>query len=202
MYSRKVDGKTLTFEHARFLYQRSFVLYDRETLSLWIHTTGTSVIGKQKGKTLKFLPSTVTTWKNWRKEHPQTLVLNVRKGKNPRFTLRKKPQDGGFSVGESDGDLKLYPLSILQKQRVINDELAGKKIVVIFDPDQWRFAAYERGKRTFKWKDGKLVDQTGTEWNLLKGSSGKEVLKPIPVVSWLTKAWKRFYPEGKIYSSK
>jgi hypothetical protein len=34
VYSRQLDGRTLSFEHARFLYQGSFVMYDRETLSL------------------------------------------------------------------------------------------------------------------------------------------------------------------------
>ena len=177
-------------------------MYDRQTASLWIHTTGEAVIGEYKGKTLAFLPSTVTTWKKWRTEHPETLVLNVREGKNASFNLRKKPAAGGISVGKPDGELKLFPLSILQEQRVVNDQIDGKNVVVVFDADSFAFAAFERRDRTFRWKDGKMIDQTGVEWNPLKGTSGETLLKTVPAVSWLTRAWNRFYPEGAVYSGE
>jgi hypothetical protein len=32
-------------------------------------------------------------------------------------------------------------LTILQEKRAVNDELAGRKIVVVFDADDWTFAA-------------------------------------------------------------
>ena len=177
-------------------------MYDRQTVSLWIHTTGEAVIGKYKNTLLKFMPSTVTTWKKWRTEHPETQVLNVRKGKNARFNLKTNPRVGGLSVGQPDGELKFYPFSILQDKRLVNVELAGKKIVVVFDPEAFAFAAFERGDLTFVWKDGGMVDQTGKQWRLLTGTSGELTLQPIPAVTWLTRAWKRFYPEGLIYSTE
>jgi hypothetical protein len=191
----------LTFEHARFLHQGSFVMYDRETISLWLHTTGEAVVGEHLGRTLEFLPSSVTTWKKWRAEHPETFVLNVKQVTGPRFQVREKPELGGLSVGRPDDTLKLYPLPILQKQRVINDKLGRKEIVVFFNPDEWAFAAFERGGRTFAWKDDRIVDQSGREWNLLKGTSGELALTPVPAVTWLTSYWKRFYPEGDVYKS-
>lgn len=177
-------------------------MFDRETISLWIHTTGQAVIGAHKGKMLKFLPSTVTTWKRWRAQHPKSLVLNVKKGKNAGFHLQKKSKTGGISVGEPNRALKLYPLSILRKQRLVNDTLDNKKIVVVFHPDDWVFAAFERGDRQFVWKGGKMIDQTGKQWDMLNGTSGKLQLKPIPAVTWYIKAWKRFYPEGVIYAAE
>lgn len=174
-------------------------MYDRETISLWLHTTGEAVVGTQKGRKLEFLPSSVTTWKKWRAEHPETLVLNVKQGKGPRFQLRDKPELGGLSVGQPDDALRLYPLPVLQKQRVINDKLGRKEVVVFFDPDAWAFAAFERGGRTFTWNDGRIVDQSGREWNLFKGTSGELALTPVPAVTWLTSFWKRFYPEGDVY---
>ncbi|MCH7725316.1 MAG: hypothetical protein IH991_02365 [Planctomycetes bacterium] len=47
-----------------------------------------------------------------------------------------------------------------------------------------------------------MVDQTGKQWRLLTGTSGELTLQPIPAVTWLTRAWKRFYPEGLIYSTE
>lgn len=174
-------------------------MYDRETISLWLHTTGEAVVGDRKGQTLEFLPSSVTTWKTWRTEHPETLVLNVKQGTGPRFRLRDKPESGGLSVGRPDDTLKLYPLSILQQRRVINDRLGRREIVVFFDPDNWVFAAFERGDRNFAWKDGRIVDQSDRKWNLLRGTSDELSLTPVPAVTWLTSYWKRFYPHGDVY---
>lgn len=176
-------------------------MYDRETISLWIHTTGAAVIGEHDGETLSFVPSTVTTWKRWRSEHDKSLVLNVRKGMNHRFNLKKNARGGGLSVGQPNGALKFYPLSGLQKQKVVNDELDGKSIVVAFDADDWVFAAFERGGLTFSWQDGKMVDQNGQRWSVLGGTSGEATLAPVPAVTWLEKAWKRFYPDGTVYAA-
>ena len=82
VYSRKVDDQVLSFGHEGTLYERSFIMYDKQTDSLWVHTTGEAVVGEYQGKVLEFLPSTVTTWKRWRGDHPSTLVLNVKRGKN------------------------------------------------------------------------------------------------------------------------
>ena len=177
-------------------------MYDRETISLWIHTTGRAVIGEYKGRFLRFLPNTVTTWKKWRTEHSQTLVLDIKKGKGPRFRLRQKPESGGLSVGEPDGALKFFPLPILNEKQLVNDELGGKKIVVVFRSDDWSFAAFERGNLNFTWQDGKMVDQSGRQWNPMTGTAGELALQPVPAVTWLTSAWKRFYPAGLIYAAE
>ena len=65
----------LSFGHAGILYERSFVMYDRETGSLWVHVTGKAAHGPLQGKRLTFLPSTVTSWKEWKAAYPNTLVL-------------------------------------------------------------------------------------------------------------------------------
>lgn len=177
-------------------------MFDRQTVSLWIHTTGEAVVGDYKGQTLEFLPSTVTTWRHWKTQHPQTRVLNVRRGKGARFNLRKTPKSGGISVGQPGNELKLYPLSILQEKRVINDRIGSKPIVVVFDPDSFAFHAYARGELTFRMKDGRLVDQSGREWNRFTGMSGKTELQAMPATPWAISAWKKFYPHGVIYTDE
>ena len=61
MHDRRVNGKTLSFGHAGILYRNSFVMYDRETESLWVHVTGRAEVGPREGWQLRFMPSTVTT---------------------------------------------------------------------------------------------------------------------------------------------
>ncbi len=176
-------------------------MFDRQTVSLWVHTTGEAVIGDYKGKTLDFLPSTVTTWSHWKTQHPETQVLNVKTGKGGGFNLRRNPKSGGISVGQPSSELKLYPLSLLQEKRLINDSLGNTPIVVVFDPKAFAFHAYERGDSTFRIDvDGRMVDQSGKSWNPFTGISGEGALKPIPATPWATNAWKRFYPNGAIYS--
>ena len=175
-------------------------MFDRETVSLWIHTTGQAVVGDYKSTILEFLPSTVTTWARWKKEHPDSLVLDVRQGKGARFNLNRKPASGGISVGQPGSRLKLYPLELFQKQSIINDNLGRTPIVVVHDPETFAFHAYERGQLNFRLNaDGTVEDQSGREWDLFTGTSGEDTLKALPATPWLINAWKRFYPRGQIY---
>ncbi len=66
MYGRKLGETTYSFGHEGILYRQSFIMYDKQTYSKWIHTTGEAVQGPCKGKVLTFLPNTVTSWKKWK----------------------------------------------------------------------------------------------------------------------------------------
>lgn len=50
-------------------------MYDRVTGSLWSQVKGEAVAGPLKGKRLAHLPSELTTWTDWKRRHPDTLVL-------------------------------------------------------------------------------------------------------------------------------
>lgn len=51
------------------------LFYDRETETFWSQMTGEAVVGPWTGKALAWIPTTVTTWKEWRAAHPATTVL-------------------------------------------------------------------------------------------------------------------------------
>jgi len=52
-------------------------MYDRQTLSLWSHVTGKAVKGPFQGAVLTvYSTSMQTTWAQWRRLHPRTLVLS------------------------------------------------------------------------------------------------------------------------------
>ena len=61
------------------LFKNSFLMYDHQTDSIWVHVTGEAFHGPLKGKKLKFMPSTVTTWEKWKARYPHTLVLPGRR---------------------------------------------------------------------------------------------------------------------------
>ena len=170
MYSRRLGEKTLTFGHEGVLYRASFILYDKGTRSLWVHTTGACVKGSHKGARLRFLAASVVPWETWKAQHPGTLVLQ---GKADRqfmgtLNLRFRPQDFGLSVGQGKQP-KLYLYADLAKHGVINDvvERPGDDplpVLLIYDAATRTARAYERGKRTFTLKDGRLVASDATTW--------------------------------------
>jgi len=200
VYGREVDGKTLTFGHEGILFRSSFIMYDKGTKSLWVHTTGQAIKGPMKGKQLEFLPSTVTTWKRWREEHPKTKVLTGRKARGfmGSFRLEKSLGRYGLSLGQGD-EVKLYPFKVLARRRVVNDEFDGKKIVVVYDSEGLAAAAFLRGKHVFSFEDGGMVDEKGREWDLFHGTRGEERLERLPATPWLVRRWLDHYPDSPIF---
>jgi len=204
VYSRRLREKTLTFGHEGVLYRASFMLYDKGTRSLWVHTTGACVKGPLKGERLRFLAASVVPWKTWKAQHPATRVLQ---GKADRqfmgtLSLRYRPHDFGLSVGQGDAP-KLVLFSDLAKHGVINDTLARKgdhplPIVVVYDRTTRTARAFERGSRTFRLEGGVLVASDGTRWDSLRltREDSNERLVQIPATQWLIERWRGFYPNG------
>jgi hypothetical protein len=91
VYARELEGKTLELGVSGALYRDSLVLYDRETGSYWSQIDGKALRGPLTGKKLSEVPSMVTTWGQWRKEHPQTLLLR------PEPRPRVSPYEQYFS---------------------------------------------------------------------------------------------------------
>jgi hypothetical protein len=75
VYARKIEGKVLDLGVSGALYRDSLVMYDRETGSYWSQVDGRALRGPLTGKKLSEVPSVVTTWSDWRREHPGTLLL-------------------------------------------------------------------------------------------------------------------------------
>ncbi len=190
MYRRKLNDRVLSFGHAGILYENSFIMYDRETESLWVHVTGEAAHGALKGQRLDFMPSTVTSWANWKKSYPFTQVL-------PGY------RRGGFMgtyVGPFESDIlglavlvnlkaKLYPYETLARQNLVNDEFNGARVVVYYSPDDATATAWRReldGRAlTFEPSDRKdgqgsvlLRDlETGSLWSWLRGEAVEGELK-------------------------
>lgn len=66
----------LTFSLYGF-YQHSFVMFDRETESLWYQLDGRGLEGRWRGKSLKMVGLFLTDWKHWKSLHPDTLVIGA-----------------------------------------------------------------------------------------------------------------------------
>jgi len=77
VYSRKVadEDEPRSFGVSGRLWHGVLVFFDRESGSLWTQLDGRSIQGDDAGEQLRHAPSTFTTWSSWKREHPETLVL-------------------------------------------------------------------------------------------------------------------------------
>ena len=77
MYSREIDGRTLTLVPSGWTYKNTFVLYDRETETLWYpYKKGLMGIqGEYFERWLEKIPSKDMSWRKWIKKFPGTKIL-------------------------------------------------------------------------------------------------------------------------------
>ena len=80
MYSREIDGRVLTLGASGWTYDNTFVLWDKETGSLWFPQSDglLSIGGPQAGKLLQKRTLSDTNWKAWKKAHPKSRILDGR----------------------------------------------------------------------------------------------------------------------------
>lgn len=162
-FDRRVDGKLLDFGVSGLLYNSDVLLYDRQTNSLWSQLLAKSVSGPMKGRILRVLPLTQTTWGDWRNTHPQTQVLSTQTGHDRPYAQDAYPgyedspdvmfpvafRSAGFHpkervLGVQVGPLsKAYPFVELAKTRgAITDQLGTTRYTVRFDAAHARATAH------------------------------------------------------------
>jgi hypothetical protein len=121
-----------------------------------------------------------------------------------------------FVVGVILGDAaRAYPFSQLNDEPVVNDELNGQPLLVVFDPGSATGAVFGRDvdgqTLTFELEtaggldDARLVDvETGTIWSAFTGEAlegplaGTE-LQRLRSTSSFWFGWKDFYPDTEVY---
>ena len=189
-YSAKIAEKTLHFGVSGLLYNSDVLLFDRETESLWSQLMNQAISGSMREKRLLPLAITHTTWLDWHKRFPDTLVLSEETGyyrdysQNPykdyrldrkiwfpveQQSKRYHPKEMVMGI-EINGQFKAYPFSELAKKKVeINDQLAGKNYSIHYDPQH----------------------QTAS----VTDNNGKEL--PTVLTFWF--AWYAFHPKTLIY---
>ena len=99
MYVGQIEEQKLTFVVSGKLWNRSLVMQDLETKSLWSHILGECMEGELKGQRLEIVPSSMTDWKSWKEQAPETTaVLMSRTSKNyNRDFYKQKPS--AFAIG-------------------------------------------------------------------------------------------------------
>lgn len=218
MYGRKLDGRTLDFGHQGALYRNSFLMYDRQTESLWLHVTGRALRGELKGSQLPFIASEVTSWGDWALRHPHTKVLLGDKagGFMGTFQLEERASDFGLSVGQGLS-VKLYPYSLLARVPVMNDSHAGDEIVLTYDAARRVASAWSRRLEGRELHFEAVLDdpaagdpaalmrdsESGSLWlrnrgECIAGDLEGASLERLTATPWLSERWHAFFPDGEV----
>ena len=250
VYDRRLDDRVLEFGTSGLLLNSSLVMYDRQTETLWSHFTGAGIVGELTGEELETYAVATVAWGTWRDANPDGLVLSRDTGfdrsygQNPypgyddvngRPFLYEGEVDGRYTamtriVGvERGGEALGVPLASLQETGVIESELAGSALVVLWTAgtasslDAFDVAAgddvgatgvfvpvVDGETLTFAAADGGTGDtfvdaETGSTWNVLgqatDGPLAGAQLEALPHVDTFWFAWSAFRPDSAVIES-
>ena len=156
MFRAESQGKELHFENAGVMGGNE-VFRDRESGSRWQQSSLEAISGPMKGEHLRLRPFLLTSWGEWRKLHPDTLVLKPLPGyadrvpETNRMVLEGLSQRGNAPDGvlrndkrlppktmvlglDLEGANKAFPLNALREARVINDNVGGALVLIVHQP--------------------------------------------------------------------
>ncbi len=210
VYARTVGKKTLTLRVSGLLWNRSLIMNDLETGSEWSQLLGKAMKGKLEGAKLRSIPAQLTTWDDWKKQHPKTTVLNLPRTSNSygvEFYRDRSQFVLGLVIGET---AKAWPFDALGRERAVQDTLAGVPLLVTFDRRSTRALVFSRmlGKEKlhFQWDPdtGELQDRKSkTTWDptsgrAVKGPRKGAQLEILPGIVSHRRAWRAFHPLSAI----
>ena len=244
--SKADDGREYEFGTTGFEFRCNKMFFDRLTNSMWHQFTGKAVTGMLAAKQprLPMIPVVVTTWKRWKELHPDTNVLSLNTGAVRDYWLGAVYADSyeksklmfpvwlrsdalpsmsfvyGMNLGEKQ---KAYSIEKLASERVVNDTLGGKPLVLIAagdelvvdgkdkreDPVRFSVGAeirvFERGDNNFKPTEDPdvVLEEQGKRWqvteNALVGPENQKLPRLVGKLGfWST--WYTFFPKTALYS--
>ena len=74
VFSRVVDGQTLTFQETGEEVTGGPTMTDDQTGSVWLMLTGEAIEGELEGTALEQIPSNYSFWFSWNDYYPNTLL--------------------------------------------------------------------------------------------------------------------------------
>jgi uncharacterized protein DUF3179 len=156
VFRAEAKGKPLVLDNSDVV-DGNEVFKDRETGSRWQQSSLEAISGPLRGEHLKLYPFLLTSWEEWRRLHPDTLVLKPLPGYADRIAAKNDQIKQGLT-GEGaapdgvtyrderlkpktmvlgldvDGANKAFPLEALRRVHIVNDSLAGTPVVIVHQP--------------------------------------------------------------------
>lgn len=167
MFRAAVKGRTLEFVNAGVVGGNE-VFKDQETGSRWQQSSLQAISGPLQGQHLQLYAFLLTDWGEWRRQHPDTLVLKPlpgyaeripemnamiraalsNEGAAPKGVLhvdsRLKPRTMILGLDIRDGS-EAFPLAELRKEHVIQVDLGGEPVLLVHQTDSDTTTAFRAG---------------------------------------------------------
>lgn len=183
-----------------FLYRSNKLMYDVNTQSLWSTLEGKPVVGPliEDYVELDYFPVVTTTWGEWKRLHPSTLVLSLNTGFTRDYDEGKAYEEYFgtdelmFSVKHADDRLKnktevfvmkmleekvALSVKYLNKKRIAYEQIGDLNLVILTDKSGANRAYEVEGQPFWRYKNSTLLDNDGNEWKvneeqITNGSTG------------------------------
>ncbi len=216
VYEPLVNGKP---EQFRLVGMDHFnaMLEDATTKSWWRQATGEAITGKLKGQKLPEFFSTQTSLTEWLALYPTSFVMQEDPSFKDEYDTTGKFESGkttskltgtdslswkdkSWVIGIKAGkEKKAYDWNLLIAERIINDKLDGKNIVVVLAEDNKSFFAFENpdAANNFTIHNDTLI-QGNLQYTINgKGIRNNAALKPLPAYQEFWHSWRTFNPDTK-----
>lgn len=191
-YEATVGERTYTFGVSGLLYQSDLLMYDHQTESLWSQVSREAVAGPLTGRRLEPLYLVHTIWEDWRRDHPQTLVLSTRTGYLRDYS--RDPYDGYAQRRDLMFDVTHFDPTYHPKAWVVGVDVAGVA-------KAYAFSELEK-------VDGLVSDRVNgrdlrVHYNRRAGSASvtDQTGRPIPSVMAYWFAWYAFHPDTRVFTA-
>lgn len=227
VFERIIDGDEVEFGTSGKLYNSNLLMYDRLTESYWSQALGLAVKGELSGYQLNLIPFDVITWGDWKKLHPDTMVLTTDTGHirsyatdpygnyytEPRIMFPVEYSDDRLLPKEiiiglhEDEIYKAYKQNDIESKILINDSVGDTPMLLIslFSENSRAFERTINGDvLDFVYKDGKILDvQTDSVWNYdglsVSGELDGVQLERMPIEPGFWFEWVAFHPQTLVY---
>lgn len=200
VFSRVVEDRELTFGVSGYLFHNNLVMYDHQSNSLWSQVLAQAIKGAYNREQLEVLGATQSTWADWKREHPDTLVISASQmgkqadeivdpyvgyyrsgipGMGGQATLDERLQAQTLVVGIKLGkEERAYTFDDIRSVGIINDELGSIPIILVYNAKLNSVAGFARliDNQTLNFEfsvDGSSVQdlETGSTWDIELGQA-------------------------------
>jgi len=227
-YKTEHKGTKYQLGTSGFLYRSNKLMYDQATQSLWSTSRGAPVLGPlvDKGIELEFESVVTTTWKEWKKRHPDTTVLSLKTGHlrnydeghayNEYFSsdrlmfntpfndtrLKNKQEILALRFPAAPGQQLAIDTKYLSDNPLYENRIGQQKFIVLTDKTGANRVYDPKGIKFDSYDgDSTVTDNSGKSWSVsesgLETKSGDR-LERLPYYRAFWFGWRAAFPETKL----
>jgi len=228
IYKTEHDGIAHQLGTSGFLYRSNKLMYDKATQSMWSTVRGEPVLGPLVGQgiALEHLSVVTTTWKEWQRRHPDTLVLSLDTGHQRDYgegiayqeyfatdqlmfntpfedkRLKNKREVLALRFTAAPNQQLAISTEYLNNNPIFSDQIGPQKFVVLTDKTGAN-RVYDPLEIKFAEYDGldTVIDTSGKQWKVNEQSITAidgQTLNRLPYHRAFWFGWHAAFPDTKL----